>query len=318
VKLLVTGVNGFLGIHTAVAALQTGAELFGLDLPASFSRGARARSTLTDRATVPEAADLSDPDNWREALQRIEPEIIMHLAGLISRGKSGDPSPNFTTTSAMLDAIRLLPLKERPVVVYPGSQLEYGAAPMPWTERTICRPAGPYADSKLRATELLLAANAAGECRAGVLRFPIVYGPCQAPSMFIPELISQALAGAAFKMTAGRQRRRFIYVADAASLLLKYGAGLHEGAELPPLLNAPASQPMSMRRLAEKIVDLIGGDITLEIGAIPMRDSEVLDQWPDDSLAAALSFACETGLEEGLTRTVAWYRENGWFLQRDL
>ena len=48
-----------------------------------------------------------------------------------------------------------------------------------------------------------------------------------------------------------------------------------------------------------------------------MRDSEVLEQWPDDSLAAGLGWSCETELEEGLARTVAWYRENLWFLQRE-
>jgi nucleoside-diphosphate-sugar epimerase len=211
--------------------------------------------------------------------------------------------------------VRELPAPERPVIVYPGSQLEYGAAPMPWTEETACLPADPYGESKLRATELLLAASEAGECRVGVARIPIVYGPCQAPAMFIPELIAKAHAGLPFAMTEGRQRRRFSYAADAVSFLLEYGKSLKEGADLPPLLNAPASEPLSMREIAERVATLIGDEVRLEIGAIPMRDSEVLDQWPDDSLAIGLGFSCKTEIGDGLASTVDWYRENGWFME---
>jgi nucleoside-diphosphate-sugar epimerase len=136
--------------------------------------------------------------------------------------------------------------------------------------------------------------------------------------MFIPELIGKALAGRPFEMTEGRQRRRFTHVRDAVDFLLDYGRALRAGEELPPLLNAPACGPISMREVAEKLAALIGRGARLEVGALPMRDSEVLDQWPDDSLALELGFSCETGLDEGLAGTVAWYRDNGWFLERGI
>jgi dTDP-glucose 4,6-dehydratase len=305
-RLLISGINGFLGIHTGLLAMKSGASVFGSDLPDSFMIGEKARSALGGPQPALLAADLSDPEGWRLALDEVCPDIVINLAGTTSRERDAALFGNFATTSSLVRALSAVRPEGRPVVVHPGSQLEYGTSPMPWTEQTLCRPADPYAAGKLLSTELLLAAERMGELNARVVRFPIVFGPCQAPAMFIPELICRGLADTPFKMTKGLQKRRFTYVTDAASVLLM-------GAKLPVLLNAPASEPAAMRDVAESIVKLMGGSVKLEVGALPMRSSEVMEQWPDDGLAASLGISCRTELEEGLRRTVKWYRSNRWF-----
>jgi nucleoside-diphosphate-sugar epimerase len=192
--------------------------------------------------------------------------------------------------------------------------MEYGISPMQWTEETLCRPFNPYGASKLASTDLLLSAERANMFRVCVARFSILYGPAQSPNMFIPELISKALAGVNFKMTKGRQRRRFLYVTDAASFLLNITAHLLKKDTLPALLNMPASEPKSMREVAEQIAEYIGNSINLEIGAIPSRNHETMESWPEDAKARKLGFSCNTTLEQGLRQTVEWYSKNLWFL----
>jgi len=318
--ILITGIHGFLGVHTSIMALKTGANVVGVDLPGSSTRGKKVRFSLGGEQIPFKEADLSNYEDWPDILKETKPDIILHLAGATKRGLSGadwfgNIHGNFLTTSAMIQAVISLPEQERPVVVYPGSQMEYGTSSVPWTEETLCRPINPYGASKLASTNIILTAERAKMIRVCVARFSILYGPAQPPTMFIPELISKVLAGVNFKMTEGRQKRRFLYVSDAASLILNLGARLLKQETLPALINMPASEPRSIREVAQQIVDCIDKPVAIEIGAISLRDNETIESWPDDSLAKSLGLACKTTLEDGLKQTVQWYKDNPWFLK---
>lgn len=315
---LVAGINGFLGANLAVTAERSGAAIVGVDLPGGAERGERVRAALGAPGLALLEADLSRPGDWTRAIREFGPAVIFHAAGSTSRGsterdRAGVVAANIVTTSALLQALGGLPAAERPVVVHPGSQMEYGLAPPPWNESADCRPANPYAETKLRSTELLLSAARSGAGRICVARLPLVFGPGQPPTMFVPELIRDALAGAPFRMTEGRQRRRFVHVADAVGFMLDLAAALLGGREPPPLLNAPCSEPTSMREVAERIARILSRKVRLEIGAIPQREGELLDAWPDDSAARALGYSCRLSLDQGLLQTVRWYESNAWF-----
>ncbi len=318
--LLITGINGFLGASTAVMVLKTGAGILGVDLPGSSFRGEKIRSSLGGERIPLKEADLSDYKSWFSIIKEVRPDIVLHLAGTTKRGFTFDDwaesiKGNFLTTSAMVQALVSMPERGRPAVIYPGSQMEYGGSPMPWTEETLCRPFNPYGASKLASTDMLLSAERAKMFRVCVPRFSILYGPAQPPTLFIPELISKAMSGTNFKMTRGLQRRRFLYVADAASFLLNITDHLLRKNILPALLNMPASEPISIKEVAEQIIKQVGSPIKLEFGAIPSRNYEVMESWPDDSRAKNLGFSCNTTLKEGFRQTVEWYGKNLWFFR---
>lgn len=315
---LLAGIHGFLGANLALAARRAGAGLLGVDRPGAAKRGERVRASLGVPGVRVLPADLTSPAEWSRAIREARPALLFHLAGSTGRGfteqeRAGAIAGNVDTTSALLQALAALPPGERPAVLYPGSQMEYGLAPPPWTERADCRPANPYAQAKLRSTGMLLDAALEGSLRVCVARFPVVYGPGQPPTMFVPELISAALSGAPFRMTRGLQRRRLVHAADAAGFLLDLAAGLLEGRNPPALLNAPCCDPVSMREVAERIVRIVDRPVRLEIGAIPEREGELLDAWPDDGTARGLGYSCRVPLDEGLRRTVEWYEANAWF-----
>ena len=315
---LLAGINGFLGANLAAAARRFGVDLLGVDLPGAAKRGERVRAALGAPGIRVVPADLTSPADWLRAIREARPALLFHLAGNTGRGSTEEDrarafAGNVDTTSALLTALAALPAAERPAVLYPGSQMEYGLAPPPWSEGTECQPANPYGEAKLRATGMLLAAARGGSLGACVARLPLVYGPAQPPIMFVPELICAALSGVPFRMTTGLQRRRFLHAADAAAFLLDLAAGLLEGRNPPVLLNAPCTEPVSLRELAERIVRAVDRPVRLEIGAVPQREGEILDAWPDDGAARALGYSCRVPLDEGLRRTVEWYEANAWF-----
>jgi len=315
---MVAGMDGFLGAHLAVAARGAGAIVRGVDLPGAAERGERVRASLGAAGLPLLEADLTGAGEWSRVIGEFEPAVVIHAAGSTRRGsterdRAGVVAANLATTSALLQTLSGLPAAKRPVVVYPGSQMEYGLAPPPWREDAECRPVTPYAEAKLRATKLLLDASRSGAVRGCVARLPIVFGPGQPPTMFVPELIADGLAGRPFRMTEGLQRRCFVHAADAARFMIELATALRDGEAPPPLLNAPCSDPVSMREVAERTVRILDRPVALEIGALAPREGEPMDAWPDDGAARARGHSCRLTLYEGLRDTVCWYEANPWF-----
>jgi nucleoside-diphosphate-sugar epimerase len=320
-RVLVTGVNGFLGCHLAVRLQKAGADLVGIDIHGGAERARAVRASMGGREI--QLLEV-DPDpiqiDWHSLLEEMRPDAVFHLAGATDR-KTDPPAwvrcvrANTLMTAELLDAVVQRPLDSRPVFVMPGSQMEYGVAPMPWTEDRAAQPVNPYGVSKLAATELVQGAVRNALAKACVLRLPLVYGPGQAPVMIIPELIVKALRKQPFQMTSGQQKRRFLFAPDAAALLLLLVLRLLRGEELPPILNAPASEPIAVADLARKIHEILGKPVDLQIGALPTRQNERMEAWPDTALAESLGIASLIPMQKALEATVAWYRTNDWFTE---
>lgn len=313
-RVLLTGVNGFIGSHAVLNATQRGAQVYGLDLPESAAFGERVRRSLGGGAIAFLDVDLDSPTLMREAICENRIDIVLHLAA--STRRDNEPGAwtdcvrtNTLITANVLAAVMACPESARPSLIIPGTQMEYGAAAPPWTEDTLCQPMNAYGASKLAATHCVAAACRLHALRACVLRLPLLFGPGQRPSMFIPEMIVALLRGEEFRMTSGEQRRCFLYAPDAANLLLDAGATLREGGELPVPLNAPSLPPIAIRDLAASVASAIGVQGELRAGALPQRPGEHTDAWMDSRRAERLLPRRLTGLEEALRQTARWYRE---------
>jgi nucleoside-diphosphate-sugar epimerase len=263
---------------------------------------------------------LADPATLARLLADFVPDLVLHLAADPRRGVGQALAQevfqnNLAPVQTLLAALGTLPEARRPGLLLPGSQMEYGDAPGPWTEGQQGRPQDAYARGKLAATEALLAAVAEGRIRGSVLRLPLVFGPGQPPVMFIPQLLLAALAGQPFPMSSGVQRRRFVLASDVALLMLELGARLHAGEALPSLLNCPASPPVAVGEVAERLLAALPGAQPglLQRGLVSGPGTEDGPMWPDSSMAESLGLRAPTELQTGLALTARWYLENPWF-----
>lgn len=317
-RVLITGSQGFIGIHTALAAQRMGAHVVGADVDSESERARRVRASLECLPVETHAVDLRDPKRTADFLWDLRPDFVLHCAGSIAR--DGDNSErarifegNAALTASLVNSLVRIPKPRRPVLVMPGSQMEYGAAPMPWTEERLCEPVNAYGAAKLAATACVLEAVQREGLQACVPRLPIVFGPGQPPALFIPELIARALRKEPIPMTAGDQRRVFLYVEDAAALLVEVGIRLARRTSFPTLLNAPASAPVAIVEVARMVTNMLNASDLLRVGALPKRSGEPLDGWPDTSRAVALGLVAKSSLEQALRDTLAWYQGNRWF-----
>ena len=149
-KVLITGIAGFVGSHLAELLLKGGDEVFGTRLPGESHeniRGIRADLHLSD-------CDITQLDQLSRLVRRIDPDQIYHLAALSSVGESFS-SPletignNIRGTLYLLETVRKL---KRPIklLVVASSDIYGKVLPkaMPITEATPLLPVSPYGVSK--------------------------------------------------------------------------------------------------------------------------------------------------------------------------
>ncbi|MBM4442283.1 MAG: GDP-mannose 4,6-dehydratase [Candidatus Rokubacteria bacterium] len=151
-RILITGVTGFVGSHLADLAVAAGADVYG----ASRWRSATENvAHLRDRLHLVEC-DVRDPSSVQRLLDIARPDWIAHLAGQSSVGASWTtPAETFHTNVLsqvhVLEAVRARP-GPPPRVLVVGSSEEYGLVrdgELPVTEDNALRPVSPYAVSKV-------------------------------------------------------------------------------------------------------------------------------------------------------------------------
>lgn len=146
-KILITGVTGFVGGHlTESLAARPDVQVVGV-----------ARSAQNVTPFDLHACDLCDAAAVEALLRDVRPEQIIHLAGYANAGRSlKEPDAawagNWTATKTLYDAVHRAGLQPR--ILYVGSGLVYGDVASDgagFTEESVLRPITPYASAKAAA-----------------------------------------------------------------------------------------------------------------------------------------------------------------------
>lgn len=305
-RVLVTGAPGFIGSHLTRRLVELGAEVHALTSSVSSVYPTRLID-VRDRITLHEA-NLTDRSAMEALVERSRPEVVFHLGAYTHVGKSWQRvdeciQANVQGTVNLLQALAGTGYRR---FVYTGTSEIYGDIAVPFREDASVNPISPYSVSKY-----------AGEryCRMfhQGLGWPIVmlrpfnaYGPAQSPDRVIPEIIVRALRGQELRMTMGRQTREFNYVEDLAEGFV--AAGVASGVD-GEVINLGCGNDVSIRDVATTVLDALGNPITPQFGALPERPTEIWHMYSDNTKARELlGWEPRHSLEEGLAKTVAWYR----------
>jgi nucleoside-diphosphate-sugar epimerase len=303
---LVTGGAGFIGSHLTEELLRRGERVRVVD---NLSTGKRANLAHLTGVEFLEG-DLADLSVARRAVAGIR--IVLHQAAIPSVPRSvEDP---ITSNRANVDASLNLLVAARDAgvtrVVYAGSSSAYGDTPvLPTVETTQTAPLSPYALQKLVAEEYCRMFTSLYGLETVTTRYFNVFGPRQDPGSPYSGVISlfvSALCGrrAPTIYGDGEQTRDFTYVANVVDGVLRASTAPGVSGEV---INVATGGRVSLNQLYRTIGDLVGASVE-PVFAAP-RQGDIRDSRADIGKAQRLlGYTPTVTFEEGLERTVAWYR----------
>jgi UDP-glucose 4-epimerase len=293
-RLLVTGGSGFIGARLCRRALEEGAIVHAVS---------RQRRDATD-AVRWERVDLTDHAAVQELLSRLSPDVVLHLASEVSGGRDLDLilpmlQANFAAAvNVMLASARA----ECRRLVLAGSMEE----PELGDPEAVAQ--SPYAAAKWATLGYGRLFHALYGLSVVHLRVFMVYGPGQRDlRKLVPYVTVSLLRGRAPKLTSGVRAVDWVYVDDVVDAFLR--AAVTPGVE-GASLDIGSGELVTARALVVRLRDLIGGDVEPAFGAVADRQLERVRVADPTKTAKALGWQPQTPLDEGLKRTVDFYRSH--------
>jgi len=304
---LVTGGAGFIGSHICERLLKEGHSVRVLD---NFVSGKESNLESIGGDVELIRGDITDARTVAEAMKGVE--IVFHEAALGSVPRSvADPMTthevNITGTLNVLLAARDAGVRR---VVNASSSSVYGDTKvLPKHEDMMGQPLSPYALSKLAGEHYISIFNRVYGFEAVALRYFNIFGPRQDPesqyAAVIPRFVTALMEGRQPVIYGdGLQSRDFTYVENVveANLLASEAKGVSGKA-----FNVACGGRYSLLDLLGKIKEILGSDIEPiheAARAGDVRDSQASIEAAEKSLG----YRVTVDFDEGLRRTVAWYK----------
>jgi UDP-glucuronate 4-epimerase len=310
VKVVVTGVAGFIASTLAERLVADGADVVGVDCFTPYYDRAVKEANLeavraSDRFTFVDAdlrtAELAPLLDGADVVfhQAAQPGVRLSW----SAGFGEYESCNVLATQRLLDAASSAGVGR---FVYASSSSIYGrTAAYPTTEAELPRPHSPYGVTKL-AGEHLCGVYAANKGLPTIaLRYFTVYGPRQRPDMAMHKLLRAGIEGTSFPLFGdGSAARDFTYVDDVVAANLAAGQ-----ADVAPgtVVNIAGGGETTMANLVEVAGEVVGRPIEVDrgpeqMGDVPRTGGSI------DLARELLGWEPKVALREGLTAEAAWLR----------
>ncbi|WP_041245451.1 NAD-dependent epimerase [Geotalea uraniireducens] len=329
-KILITGIAGFIGMHVALRLLERGDEIVGIDNLNDYYDVGLKRARLEhlkqygsvrfvemDLADAPRLAELFAAEKFRR---------VVHLAAQAGvRYSLQNPrayiDSNIVGFLNVLEGCRHHPVEH---LVYASSSSVYGAnTRMPFSvHHNVDHPVSLYAATK-KANELMAHtySHLYGIPTTG-LRFFTVYGPWGRPDMAYFSFTQKIIAGKAINVfNNGNMLRDFTYIDDIVEGVVRV---LDRFPSPNPSWSGDSPDPASSQ--APYLIYNIGNNSPVELGVfievleeclgqkavknyLPMQPGDVPATYADvDDLITDVGFAPVTAIKEGIGKFVDWYK----------
>jgi dTDP-glucose 4,6-dehydratase len=231
-----------------------------------------------------------------------------HVEKSILEGASEFVTTNVEGTQILLDAIRRDPV-ERFILI--SSSEVYGTAERaPMDEEHPLNPRSPYAGTKAGADRLAYSYWVTYELPIVIVRPFNNYGPRQHPEKVVPRFITQALTDEPLTIHGdGHASRDWLFVEDDAEAIeAVIAADLADVAG--EVLNVATGVDISVTEIADLVLEGVGDTRSVKLHT-PERPGQV-DRHigSTDKTERLTGWRARTSFEEGLARTIAWYRQN--------
>lgn len=313
-SVFVTGAYGLLGSWLVKQLIEQDARVTVL------KRDLVTTSALvlegTERHVTVVRGDICDGALVARALAEYEIDTVFHLAaqtivGIANTAPLSTFETNIRGTWTVLEACRHLNVRR---VIVAASDKAYGAQDeLPYHEQLPLQPRYPYDVSKAATDMLARSYWHTFRLPVAVTRFGNLYGGGDLHrSRLIPEAALAAIAGRRPVIRSdGTPERDFLYVEDAVAAYLSIWELLDDGRGAGEAFNAGGDRPHSVLEVVRLVCELAGTGVQPDVRGRGTPPGEITCQWVDSTKLRTMSaWAPQVKLEEGLRRTLDWYREH--------
>ena len=333
-RVLITGVAGFIGTHLALKLLERGDEVVGIDNFNDYYDVTLKQRRLQRVVDADSAGrfkfmrlDLADRDGMAQLFATEGLDAVVNLAAQAGVRYSIDNplayvDSNLVGFAHILEGCRHNGVKH---LVYASSSSVYGAnESMPFSVHdNVDHPLSLYAASK-KANELMAHtySHLYGLPTTG-LRFFTVYGPWSRPDMAMFKFTKAILAGQPIDVfNYGKHRRDFTYIDDIVEGVIRTldntatGNPDWQGATPDPatskapwrVYNIGNQHPVELMDYIQAIENALG--MKAQLNLLPLQPGDVPDTYADvGALVQDVGYRPSMSVDEGTRRFVAWYRE---------
>jgi UDP-glucuronate 4-epimerase len=311
-RVLVTGGAGFIGSHVVEALLARGDTVIALDSFSDFLySAARKQRNLARAAAHPQfslqTADITDASALQRIFKEMQPEAIIHLAGMAAVGPSVGRAELYTRVNVLgsinvLDAARDVGVRH---VVVASSSTVYGdTGGTAFREDQPLRPMSPYGATKAAMEAMGQSYASLYDLPVTALRFFNAYGPRVRPDLATYRFVDAVHRGIPIQLRGdGFVQRDYTYVGDTV-------AGILAALDSPDgfrVFNLGNEHPIVIRDLIEIVERIVERPAIIERQAALRADLPVT--FADNSKArAALGYDPTTDITSGIARLYDWYR----------
>ena len=329
-RILLTGVAGFSGMHTAIRLIEDGHQVIGIDnlnsyYDVSLKKG-RLEHIGRSQAFSFTRADLADRQAVEDIFASSQPETVINLAAQAGvRYSLEDPhsyiESNITGFTHILEGCRHYDVQN---LVYASSSSVYGLnGEMPFSEQSPANhPVALYGATKKANEVLAHSYSHLFDLPTTGLRFFTVYGPWGRPDMALFSFTRDILEGRPIDIyNHGNMMRDFTYIDDIVEGVVQ--TAYHparpdpdfdprhpdSGTSSAPwrIFNIGNGQPVQLMDYITALETALG--IEAKKNFMPIQPGDVPATWADTSrLDSWVGFKPDTPVTEGVARFVDWYR----------
>jgi CDP-glucose 4,6-dehydratase len=313
---LVTGARGFVGGWLAKALLERGDRVVSFDRRRLTEKPSAIGMLGIEDDLIQVEGDLCDAAELKRVLAENDVDTVFHLAAeTIVSTVQASPVQGFESNVRGTWTLLQTSLEHGVEgVVFASSDKAYGAhEELPYREDFPLQPTAPYEASKAAADLIARSYWHSYGLPIAVTRFANIYGGGDLNfSRLIPEAVSAALeARAPILRSDGSPERDFLYVEDAAAAYLAIADALDRDDVRGEAFNAGGGRSYPVGEVIALIAKLSGTGVEPDIRGTGNPEGEIDRQYVDPSkIRTRLGWEPAVGLEEGLQRTLDWYREH--------
>ena len=311
-RVLITGGAGFIPSNVIRYLLEsTRYEVVSLDALTYAGNLENLAEVMSHERLSFVQGDIRDAATVEGIVREVD--VIVHAAAnshveqSIKEGAREFVSTNIEGTRILLDAVRAAPVD---LFVLLSSCEVYGTGVYePIDEEHLLNPRSPYSATKAGADRLAYAYHVTYGLPITIIRPFTNYGPAQHPEKMIPRFITQAICDEPLTLHGdGKASRDWVFVEDHAEAISKViEAGEAVAGEA---INVATGEGKSVVEIAELVLDLLGKPRSLKVHVDDRPGQVTRNIGSTDKAAQLLGWRARTPFEEGLARTVEWYREN--------